>query len=160
MKLTKPIYFTISSIAQLAALKAVCAARGIDAPIISRSYIEDGIAAGQAITVGNFSTASGRVAGVYSGFELHGYSVGSYPSATHLTSINELISYEEPKKFRLYVREIRVVPVEIEAKSLEDAQEKVREGDGDYLNEQATHSDLSTEDYFDIFGERAGEEIK
>lgn len=160
MTLTKPIYFTISSPAQFAAFKAVCAERGISAPIANSFFIKTGIDAGQSISVGNFSTSGGKAIHISSGFEMHGYTQVNEGAATHLTSIDELIAYEEPKKFRLYVREIQVVPVEIEAKSLVDAQEKVREGDGKYLNAHTIPSDLDASECFDIFGEREGEEIK
>jgi hypothetical protein len=52
-------------------------------------------------------------------------------------------------KYTVYLREIRVVPVVIEAESIEQAEELVKEGDGEYQNKKAYHSDLAADDYFD-----------
>lgn len=51
-------------------------------------------------------------------------------------------------KYTVYLREIRVVPVIIEAESIEQAEELVKQGDGEYQNEKAYHSDLVADDYF------------
>jgi hypothetical protein len=59
-------------------------------------------------------------------------------------------------KIKLFLREIRVVPVVIEADSVEQAQELIREGDGEYLNDQSYPSSLSVDDLLDnIFEEDA-----
>lgn len=47
------------------------------------------------------------------------------------------------KSFTLHLREVRVVPVLIEAENLEEAKEILREGGGDYQNESSYPSDLS-----------------
>ena len=52
-------------------------------------------------------------------------------------------------KYTVFLREIRVVPVIIEAESPEEAERLVKEGDGEYQNEKAYHSDLAADDYFD-----------
>lgn len=64
--------------------------------------------------------------------------------------------FAKPLKVTLYLREIRVVPVEITAATVEDAEKLVLQGDGDYKNRKAWHSDLSASDYFELF-ERAAE---
>lgn len=51
-------------------------------------------------------------------------------------------------KYTVYLREIRVVPVVIEANSAAEAEELVKEGGGEYQNEKSYHSDLSPDDYF------------
>jgi hypothetical protein len=51
-------------------------------------------------------------------------------------------------KYTVYLREIRVVPVIIEANSVEEAETLVKEGDGEYQNEKSFHSDLVPNDYF------------
>lgn len=61
--------------------------------------------------------------------------------------------FAKKRKITLFLREIRVVPVIVEAASVEDAEAIVREGDGDYQNEKAVHSDLDAGEYFDVFGE-------
>ncbi len=63
------------------------------------------------------------------------------------------------KKFRVFLREIRVVPVEIEAANEADAKSLVMEGDGDYKNADSIHSDLDASEYFDLFSEKAPEII-
>ena len=52
-------------------------------------------------------------------------------------------------KIKLFLREIRVVPVIVEAESVEKAQELIREGDGEYLNDQSYPSALSVDDLLD-----------
>lgn len=62
--------------------------------------------------------------------------------------------YATKKTFTVYVREIHVVPVIIDAANQDEAMAMVREGNGDYQNDKAQHSDLCADEYFDIFGER------
>ena len=61
------------------------------------------------------------------------------------------------KEFTLHLREIRVVPVKVMATSLEEAEGMVREGDGEYLNDESYPSDLSADEYFDSIFEREAE---
>ena len=60
-------------------------------------------------------------------------------------------------KYTVYLREIRVVPVIIEAESAAEAEEFVKQGDGEYQNEKAYYSDLSASDYFENDFERETE---
>jgi hypothetical protein len=62
--------------------------------------------------------------------------------------------YAKPLEITLYLREIRVVPVKVVAASVEEAEEMAREGDGEYLNDKAYHSDLSAGEYFETLFER------
>jgi hypothetical protein len=52
-------------------------------------------------------------------------------------------------KYTVYLREIKVVPVIVEAESVEQAEELARQGEGDFQNEKSFHSDLCAENYFD-----------
>ena len=169
MQLTIPIVFSTKNLATLLTFRAVCENEGITTPVLGNPHFDwrGTLSRGETVSVGNFGTdIKGGVYGRVNteGFVYHGYNVAdNAPAVTYLSSIDAFIALLDSlktKRFRLYVREIRVVPVEIEANSLEDAQEKWREGDGEYLIAQSRHSCLSTEDYFDIFGEREGEEIE
>lgn len=53
------------------------------------------------------------------------------------------------KNYTLHLREIRVVPVEIQANSLEEAKELLREGEGDFQNDRNYPSNLSVDDILD-----------
>lgn len=64
------------------------------------------------------------------------------------------------KTYTVYLREIRVVPVIIQAESAEQAEKLVLEGDGDYQNDKTTHSDLAASEHFDNMFERETEEVK
>lgn len=50
-------------------------------------------------------------------------------------------------KYKAFLREIRVVPVIIEADSVEQAEEKIREGDGEYLDAEAVGSELDASEH-------------
>lgn len=50
------------------------------------------------------------------------------------------------KNYTLHLREIRVVPVEIQANSLQEAKELLMEGGGDYKNEGNYPSDLNLDE--------------
>ena len=63
------------------------------------------------------------------------------------------------KKFKMFLREIRVVPVIIEAETKEEAEAAVKQGDGEYLNEESSHSDLNADEYFDSIFEKEAEEL-
>lgn len=60
-------------------------------------------------------------------------------------------------KYTVYLREIRVVPVIIEADSAAEAEERVKHGDGEYQNGKAYHSDLCADEYFGSMFERETE---
>jgi hypothetical protein len=61
------------------------------------------------------------------------------------------------KKYTVYLREIRVVPVIIQAESVEQAEKLVLEGDGDYQNDKTTHSDLAADEWLDSMFEQKTE---
>lgn len=56
--------------------------------------------------------------------------------------------------YKLFLREIKVMPVIIEADSVEQAESKVKEGGGWYLNDESTHSDLDASEYFESLFEK------
>ena len=60
-------------------------------------------------------------------------------------------------KYTVYLREIRVVPVIVEAETPEEAESLVRQGDGDYQNEKSFYSDLSADEYFENLFEKKTE---
>lgn len=64
------------------------------------------------------------------------------------------------KTYVLHQREIRVVPVTIQAESLEEAKEIAMEGGGDYSNDASTPSDLSFTDLCDNLFEEGYEDGK
>ena len=63
------------------------------------------------------------------------------------------------KTFCVYLREIRVVPVLIEAETIEEAEKFVLEGDGEYRNDESRPSDLSTSDYLENLFEKKTIEV-
>lgn len=79
------------------------------------------------------------------------------PAAKPFRALNG--RFAKKQTVTVYLREIRVVPVLIEAASIDEAEEMVRAGEGDYQNDKATHSDLSTDEYFHLF-ERDSEIVK
>jgi 5-methylthioribose kinase len=61
------------------------------------------------------------------------------------------------KKFKFFLREIKVVPVIVEAATLDEAEKMVRDGDGEYLDKDMDYSDLCADDYFDNIFEKDAE---
>ena len=61
------------------------------------------------------------------------------------------------KNYTLHLREIRVVPVIIEAESLEEAKNLIFEGCGEYVTDKSYHSCLSFSDFSDNLFETAFE---
>jgi hypothetical protein len=64
------------------------------------------------------------------------------------------------KPFVVHLREIRVVPVIIQAANEQDAEALVMQGDGDYQNAAAYHSDLNASEYFDNLTEKPTQPVQ
>ena len=153
--LTK-FYIRVSSATEFAAIKAALATKGIQVEKIVERLLKDYY--NSKTDIGNYSSGGdAQKEIIYVG----GY--GGSKEGRCINGIAELIPFlesgeykQKEKTYVVYVREIRVVPVEIQADSLTQAQEKVRGGSGKFLNEKMTHSDLIADEHFDIFGEKEG----
>jgi hypothetical protein len=109
------------------------------------SALYGGTFSGEVVSAsGNRSFAKGSMG---SGFITHYFS----PSVRVVPFRDNRGRFAKPQEFTVFLREIRVVPVRVTAANVEHAEVLVREGDGDYQNDKATHSDLSADEYFNLF---------
>lgn len=160
MKLSKFIV-AVKSRAELYAAIAVLRAYGVPVDpvverIVSRVVVSEGYA-----DIGNFHHGGEAEDDCqYTGYrDSVNYDVGYRKYGLDgLTALVEFLNRHKLRTFQIPVREIMVRNVTVCARTPEEARELVRAGQGDF-SAPAAYSDLSADEYFDIFGEGETKEI-
>lgn len=124
----KPFHFLVKSVTEFAAAKAALAQHGIKASIEDVAIPQ--LRQGKAVTVGNYSSASGRFSSVMGNgtdVGLWGYGEMEKLGASYLPNLESLINFLESGKYKVQKFKValtKVEIVEVEASNEEEAKAK------------------------------------